>query len=351
MHDYTNIFKDGVLVDVDVRFWSASKVLKAEDLGLDEKDVVDAFKLGKKMLIPAEVIRSFRAIEARARRVVEGNSFPFPIGNARFIPKKKFPEVHKRLTELQGEYMEKVDTLISEYDKHRKEMLPIYREAAKTAFINQSPTTHTFGPDYDRDAERRAFVRKFIKRIESYYPDAESLRSRFSLDWNVFEIAMPRMKQAKASKVAKIEGDRQFAEAEYHRQIQQKMSVFIDDVIRTMRQETMDVCNRVITNIKEGKVIRSDTIDSIKRFVDRFSSLNFVGDVQIETQLSKLQTELLDAYHNTEFNNNVDLKETLGRRLGELADLASDMTDINSITGNYRRKVVWRDDEPSAKAA
>jgi hypothetical protein len=82
-----NIYTDGVLTDVNVRYWTAAILLNAEDMGLKKADIVEAFKLGKKLLIPAEVIHEFRAIEGRARRVVEKNSFQFPIGNARFVPR------------------------------------------------------------------------------------------------------------------------------------------------------------------------------------------------------------------------------------------------------------------------
>lgn len=66
-----NIFRDGVLVTVNVSFWSGAKMLTAEDLGLNDNEIVDAFSLGRKMLVPKDIIRKFRAIDCRARLTVE----------------------------------------------------------------------------------------------------------------------------------------------------------------------------------------------------------------------------------------------------------------------------------------
>lgn len=68
---FTKLFKDGILMDIHVRFWSAAKALDAKDLGLKESDIAKAYHLGRKMLIPAEVIQEFRRIEGQARRLGE----------------------------------------------------------------------------------------------------------------------------------------------------------------------------------------------------------------------------------------------------------------------------------------
>ena len=144
----SNIFKDGVLVDVNVCFWSGAKALTPDDLGLDPAKVTNAFKLGKKFLVPEEVIKSFRTIEGRARRVVEKNSFRFPIGNAYFVPRKKFAAVLDDLKMYQVQYNHLVDDLIENYDHYRQAMIPVYREAAETAFLTMQPEgVQTFNID------------------------------------------------------------------------------------------------------------------------------------------------------------------------------------------------------------
>lgn len=335
-----DIFKDGVLVDIDVSFWSGAKVLTAEDLGLKETNIAEAYKLGRKLLIPKEVIRKFRAIEGRARRLVDENSFRFPIGNARFIPKKKFMKVLSTLKEYQAEYMTHVDNLVTNYEKYRNEMIPVYRQAAEVAFAAQEPTTQLFSIE-GREADREAFVERFLARIQAYYPTAESLRDKFSLSWDLYNIAIPKMRKAEGQDILAEEQQRLIAEDEYRIQAQQKIGNFIGEVVQTLRKETLDLCTRITTNIKEGKVIKGRTLNSLRDFIDKFSELNFVGDTKIESQLALLKKEFLDTHSTEQISEGPDLQEELKVRLAGIAEMAEDMNDVNSITGEYRRRIDW----------
>jgi hypothetical protein len=335
-----NIFKDGVLVDVDVSFWSGAKVLTAEDLGLKAENVADAYKLGRKLLIPKAIIKRFRAIEGRARRVVQENSFQFPIGNARFIPKRKFAKALESLKKYQADYNTLVDDLVANYESYRSQMIPIYQQAAEQAFATQEPSTQVFSIE-DREQGKTEFVNKFLARIQEYYPSADSLRQRFSLSWDVYEIAFPKMRKSSGENILAAEEQKMIAEEEYRLQAQQKISGFIDEVVGTLRQETSALCNRIITNIKEGKVIKGRTLNSIRDFIDKFSDLNFVGDQKIEEELATLKKDFLDTHSLEQISEEKDLQDELHQRLESLSKTASDMTDINSVTGEYRRKIDW----------
>ena len=95
-----NLFNDGFLIDVNVSFWFASKKLTEEDMGLDE--VSDAYTLGKKYLIPREVIAAFRHVENKARHLVERNSFQVPCGQCPLRSQEEAPEDPQRTQGLSG---------------------------------------------------------------------------------------------------------------------------------------------------------------------------------------------------------------------------------------------------------
>jgi hypothetical protein len=341
-----NVFKDGVLVDVNVSYWSGAKVLNPEDLGLDKINVAESYKLGRKFLVPAKVLQRFRTIENRARHLVERNSFSFPIGNARFVPKNKFPKVLAELQKYQKIYEDQTNDLIVNYETYRQEMVPIYQQAAETAWMTQQPIGVQEFSIEDREAERHRFIQEFMARINSYYPDPRTLRARYSLDWDVYEVAMPAMRLSDSVKIAR----REEANEELHQQMQKKIGTFVDDVVSSLRKETTEVCTRVIRNIKEGKVIRSNTLSSLKEFIDRFRELNFVGDLRIETELLNLRKEFLSVHTSDTLKDNADLREELGRRLTMISEAASDITDINSVTGEYKRQIQWQDDDVAQAA-
>jgi hypothetical protein len=58
--DIMNVLsRSGVLLNVSIRFWRASKKLKAEDLGLDPDTVTNhLISLGHKKLVPREALKS-----------------------------------------------------------------------------------------------------------------------------------------------------------------------------------------------------------------------------------------------------------------------------------------------------
>jgi hypothetical protein len=71
--------------------------------------------------------------------------------------------------------------------------------------------------------------------------------------------------------------------------------------------------------------------------------MNFVGDETIAAQLNAVQKELLDAHPPKAFIDNMELREELGRKLTQISEEAGKVTeqDINTVTGDYRRKVNW----------
>lgn len=341
--DFTNIFIHGILMQVHVSFWSGAKILKPEDLGLKPEQIASAYKLGRKMLIPAEIIRKFRTIEGQARREVELSSFPFNIGNARFVPRKKFKKVTALLEDLKAKYTALVDDLIANYDQYRAEILPVYQEAAEKAFLTSQPPM-VEGNLEEFDNAQREYISKFLERINSYYPTAQSLRSKFSLDWDIFEIAAPQMREADAGDVIETEEERERVIQEARAQMAQRVEGFVTDVVKVLRQETVEMCGKIATSIKEGKVVRSTTVASLKNFIERFRDMNFVGDQTIESQLNAIQKELLDSHPENVFVDNVELREELGRKLSLVVQEAGKIgdSDVNGITGEYNRRVIWK---------
>ena len=97
--------REGVLINVSVRYWRAHKKLKAEDIGLKPDDVSDRLiSLGHKRLLPKEATAALALVESRAHALIESNTFPFLNGLAHFLPNTKLQEVTDKLKELETEF-------------------------------------------------------------------------------------------------------------------------------------------------------------------------------------------------------------------------------------------------------
>ena len=79
--------REGVLVNVSVRYWRATRKLNPEDLGLDPDNVTERLiSLGHKKLLPREALERFALVESRAHSLVEASTFPFLNGLGHFLP-------------------------------------------------------------------------------------------------------------------------------------------------------------------------------------------------------------------------------------------------------------------------
>jgi hypothetical protein len=349
---YNKLFIDGVLMYPHVGYWHGAKGLNPEDLGLTNGDVADAYILGRKMLVPDEVIKKFRQLEGIARNLVDNNSFPFPIGNSKFVPRTKFNEVITGLQDTQTKFHALADEFITKFDEYRQQMLPIYQQAAEDAFERRNPEVQEFGIDADpealrikREQDKAAFVEQFLARIQTHYPVASSLRKRFYLEWDIYEISAPQMHLTTAEGVLQTDEAQQAAKAEAHRLMAEKINGFVSEVVTSLRQEATEVCNRVANAIRSGKVMRKTSFDSLRNFIDRFKDMNFVGDQSVFDQLDAVKREFLDAHTTETLTGNQDIQTALADRLQQVVAEAEKISeqDIDGITGQYVRVVNWQE--------
>lgn len=113
--------REGVLVNVSVRYWRGCKKLRPEDLGLDSTNVSDRLiSLGHKRLLPREATAPLALVESRAHALVEGNTFPFLNGLGHFLPNTRLEDVTTKLRGLEGEFWQAKDEFVRHYAAHRE---------------------------------------------------------------------------------------------------------------------------------------------------------------------------------------------------------------------------------------
>lgn len=271
------ICRKGVLVTTTVRYWRGCKKLKAEDLGLKSTDVSDRLiRLGQKRLIPRDALSEFSLIESRAHAAVEGASFPFLGGIARFVPNPNLSGTINTLEKLQGEFAESARSFSENYPALREKALTEWREAAQ--HLNGS-------------AER------LIATIEQAFPPAAAINQRFDFSWQLFQIAAPESIRLEiVDGITQIEAaqDRQRIATEASRRMQSDLDSFIRESVASLRQETARLASDVLATIDASdKGVHQRTLNRIGTFIDSFRSLNFAGDQQLESTLESFRRDLL----------------------------------------------------------
>ncbi len=163
--------REGVLLNVSVRFWRAHKKLQAADLGLDPNDVTDRLiSLGHKKLVPKEALAGFALIESRAHSLVDANTFPFFGGIGHFLPNSKLEEVNRKLESLRHEFDSAQFSFLRNYADLRGDAAREWWQAAAKLV---------------RDPDR------LVATIEDSFPRPEEMGRFFSFETHLFQLSVP----------------------------------------------------------------------------------------------------------------------------------------------------------------
>lgn len=290
-------FKDGVLLTLNVGKWGGGKKLSPDDLGLTPQQVPDFMKLGKKMLIPQDEKNVFTQIENNARNSIERDSFAFPVGGARFVPRHRILGVDAKLEEYKATYMAAVESFLDRYKDIRETMLQRYPEHRH--------------------------------KLEPFYPVSHQIRRLFYFTWQVFEIG-------EAGGIR--EGETVEAYQRFKQSLQAQFDKFLEDAVVDLRYEVQEVCLRIAERIAKGEIVNGNSIKSLLGMIDKFMNLNFVGDQKIESQLNALRGKLFDVSAEDLKEKN-EVRNDLGAMAATIAKEAGDISDVSTITGTYKRRI------------
>jgi hypothetical protein len=281
--------REGVLLNVSVCYWRATKKLNAEDLGLDPDQVTDRLiSLGHKKLLPREALESFALIESRAHRLVEANTFPFLNGLGHFLPNAKLPDVMSRLEALAGEFSTAKAEFLARYAERRQQALAEWREAAQKLVANPE---------------------QLVSAIEASFPAAGLMERHFGFGTQLFQLRIPEAMEVDLVSSAEqqaVQRSRDEAARAAAADIRRGVQQFVGDCIASLRQQTAELCDEMLDSMRTGKTgVHQKTLNRLTRFIDEFKQLNFAGDREMDTALDKVRGEFLsrsaEEYRDSEF--------------------------------------------------
>ncbi len=305
--------REGVLINVSVRYWRATKKLNAEDLGLDPGNVTDRLiHLGHKRLLPREKLEAFALIESRAHSLMDTCTFPFLNGLGHFLPNAKLAEVTRKLDQLQAEYAEARRGFLLRYGQLREEAVAEWRAAAQRLVAD---------PD------------RLVTAIEASFPNSARMERAFGFEVQLFQVRAPESLDvtlvSQGAQQEVIEA-RQRAAAEAAAQIHQGAESFLADCVASLREQTAALCEEMLASMREGKTgVHQKTLNRLIRFIDEFKQLNFVGDHEMEAQLDRVRQEFLSRTAE-EYRDSAGARQRLQQGLQGLAEQARALAQQDS---------------------
>jgi len=300
--------REGVLVNVSVRYWRAQKKLNAEDIGLNRDDVnTRLISLGHKKLLPREALANLALIESRAHALVESNTFPFLNGLGHFLPNKKLHEVTGKLAEIEEQFNVAREEFLRQYRQLREQASREWRETARKLAVDPA---------------------KLVATIEAAFPDPDRMRRYFSFDMHLFEIKVPERLGLDLVSLADQENiikARDHAAQEAGEKIAKGVNAFVADCVATMRKETSELCEDMLDSMKHGKTgIHQKTLNRLLKFIENFKQLNFAGDQELNSVLDKFRDQFLDVTAEQYRDSNSE-QSRLQKGIKALADTTRQM--------------------------
>ena len=297
--------REGVLISVSCRYWRAAKKLQAADLGLDPDDVAERLiSLGHKRLLPRDALAAFALIESRAHALVEASTFPFLNNIARFLPNAKLAEVTRRLNNLEREFAVARADFAAQYAGLRTEAIGEWHEAA-SRLVN--------------DPER------VVATINAAFPQADRLDRYFGFTVSLFQVRAPEELETELITAGDQQGiieARAQAASDAKAKIAEGVETFVGDCVASLREQTAELCDEMLASMKGGKTgVHQRTLNRLVDFIDRFKSLNFTGDRELEERLEAVRKQFLTRTAE-EYRDSDSAKRKLDAGIRGLADEA-----------------------------
>ena len=269
--------REGVLINVSVRYWRATRKLRPEDLGLDPDHVTGRLIcLGHKKLLPKEALERFALVVSRAHGRIESSTFPFLNGLGHFLPNIKLEAVTTKLKELETEFGFAQQAFLDQYAQLRLQASAEWREAAQRLVTD---------PD------------RLVAAIEASFPQPTRMQRAFGFETQLFQLRAPeRLELALVTQAnqEQVIAARQRAAEKASAQIHRGAESFVADCVASLRQQTAELCQEMLASMRICKTgVHQRTLNRLVRFIEEFKQLNFVGDQQMESELERVRQEFL----------------------------------------------------------
>lgn len=364
--DISTVMRQGVVVTLSMGRWRAEQKLLAEDLCLENKDLLtDYIKLGKKTLISPVLQKKMRSIEQSTRSAVKRYSYDTPFGY--FVPAGAYEVLDNLMLDFECKWNEMRDLLANEMEKHEEEIKNAYRSFAFGLYKKLR-----------RKGSARGYAMTYVNRIIADIPTPEKVRESFYFSFQSGEVPIPRViservqKELLANAVMQekinAEKKRQSAKTEtvfkreaaiqkmnerrlarYETKKEQVVDKFVEAIAGQIRTIVLDTTQAALTSISKNEAVCGRTHGALKKLVQDFRMMNIMDEPELETEIQKLESLIKSEDRSDEKKVKEALTDLQNAARGIVLDIAApkrrnrgdilgDATDINEPVERESRR-------------
>jgi hypothetical protein len=334
MSSIKNIFANGTLVDLDISSWSGEKQLTAEDLGIEASKLPKSFKLGKKSLVPPSVIAIFKHLDYKARNLLITMSYPFPFGEARFLPKKLLPDFDEKYQIVKQEFDAQVVDLVQNFQTHKMAMRQEFIAAAKEA---HDRLTKIKGLDDLKPVDE--YVNDFLARIEKDYPTPDSLFSRFDMNYAIYQMELPDLTEATINDVAEENTKVRLLEEAFQKKMRKSIEAYAEKMVKDNRDRANVVIQTLTENLNAKKKYTEASARAVEKMINNFLALDIIDDARLKRTLTEFKAKYIDGNTSAIIRKSAQLQKEMLDDITAISAFILDAAEIKALADGYREKV------------
>lgn len=328
-----DVLGSGLIVQLKIKLWTGTAELETNDLGMKPEELAEHFQLGRKLLVPKDVLDPVRQAARRAKYALEQLSHLLPDGG-RFVLAQTTPEVLAALQRHRQEFQDAVDQFLAAYPAGRARMEPQWRAAAHTAWVKAGqPDTATI------------FREEFLARVAQLYPSEAELRRKFDFFWLSYQLSLSGLREVSAARVAAEEEQRRQADEAYRHEVQQRLAETLDRSIGELHAQIASTFERVLEHVKSGRPLRDGSLSRLRQSIERFRKLNVFGDSTLEQTIARFEATCLRELDSATVSRSPNLRQVFQQGLESVLAAASAGGEVNALTGRLRRQFDLGDDD------
>ena len=291
------IFENGTVWAVSTSGWSGNDRLEAEDLGIEEKDVLDIFRLGNKKLLPDAVRIRLHGARSQVQGLMMRVGRPFFIRGCYFVPDKSLLGALEGLKMVRLRQEQEVSRFLDGYESMRWKMISDYPVLESAA-----------------------------------WPTPEQIRARFAVKWVVFQVTGTEARSSDPEELIQ-------AKREFQAELKGEYENLKTEILKEAHVALVDACRDIAERILQtGEKITETTLKKPRGIIDQYLAVASLFDSQaIRREVEKLQ-EVVDGASAKSIRERPMVARTFAASIKSLGESIGDLSGYSS-DGRMKRRL------------
>jgi hypothetical protein len=276
------LMQKGVIIQLHIGYWRPYSRLSESELGISEDGSVKEYlQLGRKKLLPPEMVARLENIEKRARYALEENSFKCFWG--RFVPVTAWNRWRDENEEIKNQFYAIRDEVISNLPESIGQLRDIYAQMAMDAYKRSR---------YDSEAQvPEHYIETFISRCLEQIPSPDDMRRLFRYEEVYTYIPLPSQLKIQQSGSAEDMMKRQVAR-EMNQHKQEMVADFLVEINTSLRNMIVGACQSVKDSIRRNDRLVPRSVMGLRNLLAKLERLNFHDDDQLSKMMEDIRSEI-----------------------------------------------------------